>query len=131
MRAQLALAAAVPMAHARMQRELLDLAKDKVSSNRDKVRITTARYSNETFAQILLPLWLISYSYLGRPYQLAINGVTGAAAGDSPVSIVKLSFSLLVVGWIYLFFNDAEAAIKLPFWIGKGLWWLVTRPFAG
>ncbi|HEY7945748.1 MAG TPA: hypothetical protein VIH15_14690 [Casimicrobiaceae bacterium] len=31
---------------------------------------------------------------------------------------------------IFLFFNDAEFALKLPFWIGEGLWWLVSRPFA-
>lgn len=129
-RARTALPQAVPLAHARIERTLLGLARRKASRKRDKVRIMSVAYADETFCQTLLPVWLLTYTYLGRSYQIAVNGATAAASGVAPVSIFKVLLVLLALGWVYLFFNDAEFALKLPVWIIEGLWWLLSRPFA-
>jgi len=36
-----------------------------------------------------------------------------------------------VAGWICLFVNDPEIAIKLPFWRAMGFWSPLMRPFGG
>lgn len=37
----------------------------------------------------LLPVWFLSYKYLGKTYEFAINGQTGEVAGEMPLSVVK------------------------------------------
>ncbi|NLX69229.1 MAG: hypothetical protein GXZ12_07400 [Clostridiaceae bacterium] len=37
----------------------------------------------------LLPVWFLSYKYLGKTYEFAINGQTGEVAGEMPQSVVK------------------------------------------
>ena len=37
----------------------------------------------------LLPVWFMSYRYLGKQYDFVINGQTGEVAGEPPVSLVK------------------------------------------
>ncbi len=52
-------------------------------------------YSERTFKHILLPVWVLSYNYVGKPFQVLINGYTGTIAGRYPKSWVKIT--LLVV----------------------------------
>ena len=54
-------------------------------------------WSGMTFKHILLPLWVGNYHYLGRNYQIFINGQTGKVAGEKPFDQVKaISFILAV-----------------------------------
>lgn len=57
---------------------------------------STDHFSGELYKLALLPLWIGTYTYRGRLYQLLINGQTGAAAGDKPVDGVKVA--LVAVG---------------------------------
>ncbi len=52
-------------------------------------------YSNRTFKHILVPIWLLSYNYGARAFQVIVNGYTGAIAGEYPKSVWKIL--LLVV----------------------------------
>lgn len=56
----------------------------------------TAAWSGETFKHILVPVWLLTYAYHGRSYQVVVNGFTGRIAGRHPISVWKVL--LLVVG---------------------------------
>ena len=60
-----------------------------------------ADWSGQTYKHILAPVWLLSYDYGRRAFQCAINGVTGAVAGEYPKSFWKIA--LLVVGVLVLF----------------------------
>ncbi|MCA1585878.1 MAG: zinc ribbon domain-containing protein [Acidobacteria bacterium] len=53
-----------------------------------------ATFSDETFKHVLLPLWLLSYTYGRNAFQVVVNGVTGTIAGERPWSWIKI---LLVV----------------------------------
>jgi hypothetical protein len=128
--AQVALADAVTLAHARMTESLLALAKKEVVSHRDKVRLTTTTFDSERFKLALLPVWLLTYQYRGKHFQVAVNGHTGKVEGESPNSWIKVGLLVMVVGWGYIFFQDPETAIKLPYWTVKALWALVTSPFS-
>jgi hypothetical protein len=55
------------------------------------------QYSGQTFKHILVPVWLLTYLYGARNYQVVVNGYTGAIAGDSPKSAWKIFFLVLAV----------------------------------
>ena len=63
-------------------------------------------YDRVHFKHILLPLWLSSYTYRGKVYQLMINGETGQVAGKSPLSALKIALlvtlGILAVGGLIL-----------------------------
>ena len=48
-------------------------------------------YSAQTFKHILVPVWLLSYTFHGKPFQVVINGYTGAIAGRYPKSWLKIT----------------------------------------
>lgn len=60
-----------------------------------------SHYSQQTFKHILTPVWLLSYVYRGRPFQVVVNGVTGAIAGERPWSWIKIAL-LVLLGLIIL-----------------------------
>ena len=42
---------------------------------------------------MLTPLWLLTYQYGGKPFQVVVNGHTGKIAGEHPLSWVKIFFA--------------------------------------
>ncbi len=54
-------------------------------------------YSGQTFKHMLVPVWLLSYSYGAQKFQVVINGFTGAIAGDYPKSWIKIALVVLAV----------------------------------
>jgi hypothetical protein len=68
----------------------------------------STRHHGRTFKHVLVPVWLVSYNYGARAYQVVVNGYTGKLAGDHPLSWVKITFAVLVgllllLGLAYLF----------------------------
>ncbi|MBI1842775.1 MAG: zinc ribbon domain-containing protein [Verrucomicrobia bacterium] len=52
-------------------------------------------YSGQTFKHVLCPIWLLSYVYGPRSFQVVVNGYTGQIAGEYPKSWLKI-FILVV-----------------------------------
>lgn len=68
-------------------------------------------FNNIKFKQILLPVWVCSYSYKEKVYHYLINGQTGEVQGHAPISSWKVLLTILsVLGVIFL----------LYFWISNG-----------
>ena len=44
-------------------------------------------YDSRTFKHVLVPVWLLAYTYGGKPFQVVVNGVTGTIAGRHPYSV--------------------------------------------
>jgi hypothetical protein len=59
-------------------------------------------FSGQTFKHILVPVWLLTYNFRAKAYQVIANGVTGQMAGDYPKSFWKIA--LLVLLAIIVFF---------------------------
>ncbi|GGB16272.1 hypothetical protein GCM10011492_02490 [Flexivirga endophytica] len=59
----------------------------------DQVRTS---FNALTFAQLLLPVWLMTVTFEGKPFQVFINGVTGEVQGRRPWSKVKIAFAVLL-----------------------------------
>lgn len=56
-----------------------------------------ATYADQTFKHTLLPVWLLHYDYGRKSYQVVVNGVTGAIAGEQPYSWIKIFFAVLAL----------------------------------
>jgi len=54
-------------------------------------------YSGQTFKHILTPIWLLTYNYGARNFQVVINGYTGTIAGKYPKSWVKITLAVLAL----------------------------------
>jgi hypothetical protein len=57
-------------------------------------------FSARTFKHILVPLWLLTYTYGARVFHVLVNGVTGRMGGEYPKSFWKVFF--LVLGIIII-----------------------------
>ncbi|MCS7028513.1 MAG: hypothetical protein NZ519_07065 [Bacteroidia bacterium] len=53
--------------------------------------------TNLTYKHILLPIWISSYRYNGKLYQVIVNGQTGAISGEKPLSWSKIILTIILV----------------------------------
>jgi hypothetical protein len=58
----------------------------------DNFRPSSSKMSVESFKLILVPAWVTSYVVEGKPYNVLVNGQTGAVVGETP--------SLDLLGWV-------------------------------
>jgi len=95
-RYQIDLIAAAEHSRERMDAKLHQLCAAEVPGDTQRNLHVEADYSGQTFKHILLPVWLLSYNYGARVFQVVINGYTGAIAGDYPKSWVKILLAVLL-----------------------------------
>jgi hypothetical protein len=66
-------------------------------------------FSGQTFKHILVPVWLLTYLYGTRAFQVIVNGYTGQIAGQYPKSAWKIAFLVLlvlIIGLVVLMLNQ-------------------------
>lgn len=54
-------------------------------------------YQDRTFKHILVPVWLVTYTYGSKSFQVVANGYTGKMAGEHPLSWIKITLAVLAV----------------------------------
>jgi len=101
-RYQIDLVAAADRSRERMMAALKQLCGNQVRGDTYRNLVVHATFSNQTFKQILAPVWLVSYVYGSRNYQVAVNGVTGAIAGSRPWSAIKVALLVLALAILFL-----------------------------
>ena len=65
-----------------------------------------------TFKHLLLPIWLLTVIYAGKPFQVCINGVTGEVQGRRPYSKAKIVAAIPLVVLVILVGIVAYATAK-------------------
>ena len=55
----------------------------------------------QTFKHILVPIWLVAYTYGATTFQVVVNGYTGTIAGRHPLSWIKITFAV-IAAFIFL-----------------------------
>ena len=65
-------------------------------------------FSEQTFKHILVPVWLLTYTYGATVYQVAANGVTGKIAGDRPWSWIKIALLIIVIIIVLIVYESAK-----------------------
>jgi len=96
-RYQIDLLAAAQAARSRMNSTLERLCAAQVPGDTHRFLQVYPTYSAQTFKHILVPIWLLSYSYGKRRFQVVINGFTGAIAGKYPKSWIKITLAVLAL----------------------------------
>jgi len=106
-RYQLDLVAAAQNSREQMDAKLNGMCASQVPGETHRNLQVYPNYSGQTFKHILVPIWLLSYDYSRRAFQVVINGYTGAIAGRYPKSWVKITLAVLaglaIAGIIALF----------------------------
>ncbi len=63
---------------------------DDIHSSHVRAFTMVLDFADESWRHILLPVYLASYRFEGRPFQLMINGQTGKVAGQKPVAWLRV-----------------------------------------
>jgi len=78
-----------------MHNSLMGLCASRVPGDTHRNLRIQPQYSGQTFKHTLLPIWLLTYTYGARTFQVVANGYTGAIAGHYPKSFWKIAFAVL------------------------------------
>jgi hypothetical protein len=104
---QVVLLDAAQHAQEQMHAKLLALCAAQVPGDTHRNLQITPHYTGRTFKHVLVPVWLLSYRYGKKTYQVIVNGYTGKIAGTRPYSAWKIFFAVvaailaaLIVAWL-------------------------------
>jgi Zn finger protein HypA/HybF involved in hydrogenase expression len=95
-RYQIDLVNAAARSRTQMEGKLRQLCASAVPGDTYRDLHMDATFTAQTFKHILVPVWLLTYTYGGKVYRVAANGVTGRLAGERPWSWVKIAFLILI-----------------------------------
>ena len=91
-----------------------DLARDDILRHADEAQVSSLRseHRNIRYKLTLLPMWLSSFTYKDKAFHVLINGQTGKAGGQAPVSpwrvLIAVLICLVLIGGLYLLFAQGE-----------------------
>ncbi len=94
---QLDLVEAANVARTRMIRETESMCGKQVPGDTYRGLQVTPSFDQQTFKHILAPVWMITYLYNGKSFQVIANGVTGKIKGKYPLSWVKILLAAMCV----------------------------------
>ena len=97
---QVVLLEAAQSSEAAMHQKLEAMCAAEVPGDTYRNLVIHPTFSDRTFKHILVPIWLLTYTYGARVFHVLVNGSTGRMAGEYPKSFWKIFF--LVVGIIIL-----------------------------
>ena len=70
--------------------------RDDIGGDEQRVTDVDVTYSRAMFKLVLLPLWIATYLYGGRTWQVMVNANTGQVVGRRPFSAVKIAVAVVV-----------------------------------
>lgn len=88
-------------AQQRMKSEIERTVKRHIGGDKQRIDRMDTDFRDLTFKHLLLPIWLLTINFSGKPFQTFINGATGEVHGDYPWSKVKIA-ALVVAGLVVL-----------------------------
>lgn len=104
---QIDLVEAARRSRERMDQQLEDMCEECIPGDTHRGLQVHSEYSEQTFKHILAPVWLVTYVYGARSFQVLINGVTGKMGGRYPKSWIKITAAvvsaLLLIAIMLLF----------------------------
>jgi hypothetical protein len=94
---QLDLIGAADASRQQMDSKTRALCAQQVPGDTHRDLEVSADYSQQTFKHVLVPVWLVSYNYGSRGFQIVVNGYTGTIAGRHPLSWIKITLLVLAI----------------------------------
>jgi hypothetical protein len=106
-RYQIDLVTAAQRARNQMDAALREMCAQQVPGDTYRDLQVDAEYTGQTFKHILAPVWLMTYVYGTKSYQVVINGVTGELSGSRPWSWIKIALAVLLALIVLYIFNNS------------------------
>ncbi len=88
-------------AEQRMKNEIQATVRRDIGGDKQRIDSIDTDFRDLTFKHLLLPIWLLTVNFSGKPFQTFINGTTGEVHGDYPWSKVKIA-ALVVAALVVL-----------------------------
>ncbi len=95
-RYQVVLREAFAQAQQKMDAVIREDVRQDIGGDEQRIHTVRTNYNAITFKHILLPVWMFSYRYRGKSYQVLACGVTGKMLGDYPLSIWKVTLAVIL-----------------------------------
>lgn len=95
-RYQIDLRRAAQLGQKQMGAQLQQMCAQQVPGDTHRNLQVDARYQGRTFKHVLVPVWVVHYTYGRKTYQIIANGYTGQLAGERPYSVVKIALAVLL-----------------------------------
>jgi hypothetical protein len=105
---QVVLLEAADHSQTQMKRKLYDMCAAEVPGDTQRNLEISPTFSGQTFKHVLVPVWLLTYTYGNKPWQVVVNGYTGRMAGEYPKSPWKIAALVLLVIIAVLIFLMAQ-----------------------
>jgi hypothetical protein len=99
---QLALVQAAQHSQASMRQQLHGMCAADVPGDTHRNLRISPEFSGQTFKHMLVPVWLLTYTYGAKPYQVLVNGFTGEMAGQHPFSPWKIALLVLIAIVVFI-----------------------------
>lgn len=107
-------------AKGRMDDQIVHTVKQDIGGDHQRVHQRNTEFRTLTYRHLLLPLFLLTVLFAGKPYQVFVNGVSGEVQGERPYSKVKIALAVLLaliligVGLaVYAANKSSESAVAL------------------
>lgn len=94
---QIVLTDASNQSQQQMHQTLEQLCARQVPGDTHRNLVIHPAFSAQTFKHILVPIWLLTYLFGSKTYQVLVNGSTGRIAGKYPLSGWKIFFTVVLV----------------------------------
>lgn len=92
---QIALVQAAQRSQDSMTEQLRGMCAAAVPGDTHRNLRLSPEFSARTFKHMLVPVWLLTYTYGSKSYQVVVNGFTGRIAGRYPLSAWKVALLVL------------------------------------
>ncbi len=92
---QIDLLEAAQTARTRMVSDIRSMCSREVPGDTQRNLQVDTQFSDQTFKHILAPVWLMTYTYRAKGYQVLVNGSSGKISGDYPKSWIKITLAVL------------------------------------
>ncbi len=102
---QIALVQAAEHSQEAMKQQLYAMCASEVPGDTHRNLRISPSFSKQTFKHMLVPVWLLTYTYGTKAYQVLANGYSGRIAGEYPLSpwkVALLILAILIVTFIVL-----------------------------
>ncbi len=91
-----------------MKRRLYEMCAAQIPGDTHRNLRIDPTFSDRTFKHVLVPIWLLTYDFNAKPYQVVVNGYTGRMAGDYPKSFWKVALLVLLAILVLIVFLMAQ-----------------------
>ena len=94
---QVVLVEAAQHSQAQMTQKLREMCARQVPGDTHRSLQIYPTFSGQTFKHVLVPVWLLTYTYGNKPWQVVVNGYTGRIVGKYPKSFWKIALLVVVI----------------------------------